>query len=144
MNELQQVVDCYTHVRNVGQNIILGCVASGWREREGEKGGTINVCTYTRIIPCRATILAKEEASTWRTIDRRINTSSIRPFHGRSGTCTAMVQGRQKPGGKDKDISLSRCSRGYRGIESMPVTNEIRYATEWIVVPGNCNDRILN
>lgn len=140
MNELQQVVDCYTHV---GQNIILGCVASGWREREGEKGGTINVCTYTRIIPCRATILAKEEASTWRTIDRRINTSSIRPFHGRSGTCTAIVQGRQKLGGKDKDTSLSRCSRGYRGIESMPVTNEIRYAIEWIV-PGNCNDRILN
>lgn len=135
---IEQVVDCYTHVRNVGQNIILGCVASGWGEYDQR---VLHVCTYTGIISCRAIILAKEEASTWRTIDRRINTSPICPFHGRSGTYTAMVQGRQKRGGEDKDTSFvvhevieesNQCQSQMKFD-----TQLLDVWTEWIV-PENC------
>lgn len=142
---IEQVVDCYTHVRNVGQNIILGCVASGWGEYDQ---CVLRVCTYTGIISCRAIILAKEEASTWRTIDRRINTSPICPFHGRSGTYTgtyqAMVQGRQKRGGEDKDTSFVV----HEVIEeSNQCQSQMKFDTQLLdvwtkwIVPENCNDR---
>lgn len=138
---IEQVVDCYTHVRNVGQNIILGCAASGWGEYDQR---VLHVCTYTGIISCRAIILAKEEASTWRTIDRRINTSPICPFHARSGTYTAMVQGRQKRGGEDKDTSFVV----HEVIEeSNQCQSQMKFDTQLLdvwtkwIVPENCNDR---